>query len=71
MAPTDNTEEHHPLSSAELEAIRDLIERDKRATWLWTSLRVWALWLAAILGGWAIGWEALGRLIKTLAGKGE
>ncbi len=64
-----DTEEVQQLSRSELLAVRDLLDRDKRATWLWSSMRVWALWIAAVIGGWAIGWEALGKLLRALIGK--
>lgn len=63
------TEDEQPLTSAELRSMRDIIERDRRAQWLWSSLRVWAIWVASILGAWIIGWESLAKVVKTLAGK--
>jgi hypothetical protein len=67
----DDDETERPLTRKELAALRDLLDRDRRATWLWSSARVWALWLAAVLGAWVIGWESLGKLVRTLAGKAE
>jgi len=62
-------EQPAPLSRRELAAIRDLLDRDRRAAWLWSSLRVWALWIAAVLGAWVLGWESLGKLVRTLVSK--
>lgn len=37
-----------PLTEEEIAQFRDLLEKDKRVTWIWTTLRVWAGWIAAI-----------------------
>lgn len=70
MEQISEEEDLRPLSRKEIASVRDLLDRDRRARWLWASLRVWALWIAAVLGAWVVGWESLGRLVRTLAGKG-
>lgn len=66
----DDEEEFERLSEKEVYELRDLLERDKRARWLWASLRTWAIWIAAVLGGITLGWEALGKLLRAAVGKG-
>lgn len=51
----------------EVARLRDLLESRKRKEWLWDTMKVWATWIAAILVGITMSWEALKRLAKTLA----
>lgn len=37
-----------PLTEEEIAQFRELLEKDKRVTWIWTTFRVWAGWIAAI-----------------------
>jgi hypothetical protein len=61
--------DERPLSAAEINAVRELLDNDKRARWLWASLRVWAIWVASFLGAWIIGWESLSKVVKMMAGR--
>lgn len=56
-----------PLSDAELEYLRTIIEKDKRWKWLAVVLRNTAAYLAAVIGGAFLLWESLGKLVKALA----
>jgi hypothetical protein len=51
----------------EVARLRDLLESKKRKEWLWDTMKVWATWVAAILVGITMSWEALKRLAKALA----
>lgn len=57
------------LSEEEIKEIRRIIENDKRARWLWASMRNIAVWIVAVIGGVSIAYESLGNAIKHLAGK--
>lgn len=50
----------------EVTKLRELLESKKRKDWLWDTLKVWATWVAAILVGITMSWEALKRLAKAL-----
>lgn len=65
----DQDDDDHPLSRREIALLREIIDRDRRAAWLWASARVWALWIAAVIGAWTLGWDALTRLVRHLSGK--
>lgn len=54
------------LSQAELDAIRLLLEQDRRTRWLWTTARTWALWVTAVVAGLTIGLDALKTVLKRL-----
>ncbi len=57
------------LTQTELKALRSIIESDKRVKWLWSTLRLWALWITAVVAGVTIGWETLGKIVKALIGR--
>ncbi len=50
----------------EVARLRDLLESKKRKEWLWDTMKVWATWVAAILVGITMSWEALKKLVKVL-----
>jgi len=53
-------EKHEPpLTDDELKAIRETIEQDKRAKWLWASIRLWCTWIAAASGFAILIFEAI------------
>lgn len=54
------------LSAPELVAVRELLEADRRWAWIATSLKTWALWIAALVAGATVGVETLKTIIKTL-----
>ena len=58
-----------PLSDDELQEIRRLIEHDKRAKWLWASVRNVAVWVVAVIGGISLAYQSLADAIKHLAGR--
>lgn len=57
------------LTDEEVQELRELLEREKRVTWLWSTARTWAVWIAAVVGGVTIGWDTLSKIIRSL-GKG-
>ncbi len=58
-----------PLSDEEIEKLRELLIREARVTWLWSTARTWAVWIAAVVGGVTIGWDTLTKIVRSL-GKG-
>jgi hypothetical protein len=65
MSPADAS---RPLSEEELIALRDMLEKERRTVWFWSTLRVWAGWAAGIIGAYfaakAIFIDAMSRLGK-------
>lgn len=57
------------LSEEELRAIRDIIQSEQRAKWLWSSIRVWSIWIAGILTALSMGWETVVAVIKAAVNK--
>ena len=39
------------LTPIERKAIRRLLRQDDRARWLWSTARVWSMWITAVVGG--------------------
>jgi hypothetical protein len=64
-----NRQNKTALTDEEVQALRDLLERDRRVTWLWSTARTWAVWIAAVVGGVTIGWDTLAKIVRSL-GKG-
>ena len=54
------------LSTKELDELRALLDADRKAKWLWASVRTWALWVTAVVAGFTIGVDALKALLKRL-----
>lgn len=57
-----------PLTDAELVELRELLESDRRAKWLWSTLRTWSLWLGGVIGAITLTWDSLARVVKSMAG---
>ena len=58
--------ESRTLTPDELDAVRQLIMADKRAVWLWSAIKVWATWIAAVIVGVTMGWDALKKIVMAL-----
>jgi hypothetical protein len=43
----DDDDDSRPLTPAERRKFRDLMRREERVAWFWSSARVWAAWAAA------------------------
>lgn len=54
------------LSEADMTAIRELLEADRRTRWLWSTARAWAVWIAAVVAGYTVGLDALKAILKRL-----
>lgn len=67
QAPPPNNEP--PLTDAELKEVRELLESDRRAKWLWSTLRTWSLWLGGVFGAITLTWDSLARVVKSMAGQ--
>lgn len=61
-------DEQPPLTADEIRALRNLLEAEKRMTWLRSNLRVWATYISAgILTGFAL-WKAVTEYISIKIG---
>lgn len=58
-----------PLSDEELKAMREMIKQDERARWVWSSIRLWSMWLAATVGGLTLTYDTIIRAIRSAVGK--
>lgn len=45
------------------EKVKKLIREDEHRAWLKTTLKTWAVWITAIIGGVTIGWDTLKRIL--------
>lgn len=57
------------LTDDELREVRDIIQADKRAKWLWASIRTGGVWMAAVLGGATLFWDSVVRIAKAMVDK--
>lgn len=55
-----------PLTDEELHRLRQLLQADDRAVWLWSAIKVWSTWIAAVIVAVTLGWDALKRFVVTL-----
>lgn len=57
-----------PFSDEELAELRLMLEEDRRAKWVWATLRVWAGWglglVAAYIAAKALFTDTLSKLMK-------
>jgi len=53
-----------PLTDEELDALRNIIEADRRRVWLMSNIRSAASWIVVVLGGIALSWDSFVKLIK-------
>lgn len=73
------SDEQPQLSKEEIEALKEIAkiapelkeiaENDRRAKWLWSSIRVWSVWIAAVITGLSLTWETIVNIIRAAIGK--
>lgn len=61
--------ERSELSDEEIAALRQMLKQDDRVLWFWSTVKTWAVWVAAVIAGVTIGWDALGRIVQLLSRK--
>ena len=62
------TDEEEPqLSPSERRELRQMMERDRRAKWLASTIRVWALWITAVLAALGFGFDAIKKVDARFA----
>lgn len=54
------------FTAEEVKELRAIIELRKRLAWVTSSLKTWAVWVAAIVAGYTVLGETLSRAVKTL-----
>ena len=57
-----------PLSDAEVEAIRKVLEQEARRAWLFGSIRSAASWIVITLGAIVLGYDSVVKAIKSMLG---
>ena len=55
-------------SEEEARRLRDLIKADDRATWLWSTMKVWAAWITGVVVSLTVGLDFLRRVIGGIKG---
>ena len=65
-----NPKQEDPLTPEELKQLRAMLTSEQRVKWLWATIRIWAVWLGAVGLGFAVGWDALVRIVKLASGTG-
>ncbi len=58
-------EREPPLTEQERRDLRRMLEQDRRASWAWSTIRVWSTWIVAIVAALTVGWDFLRRLAKA------
>ena len=69
------------FSDSERDALRELAEKRadvlatvedrKHRQWLGELLKRWAMWIAAVVAGLGLSWDALSKIVKALADSGK
>ena len=67
--PMPENDNQQQLTAEELKALREIIEADKRAKWLWATIRNIAVWVAAVIGGISLAWDGLVTMLRHMVGK--
>lgn len=68
MPPTPD-DRPAPLTPDEIREIRAVLDQDKYVRRFWASVRTWVIAIAAVVAGISVGFDALAKVIKFLAGK--
>jgi len=58
-----------PLTAEELKDLRELMEADRRVKWLWAVIRRTVIWVGAVGGSIAVGWDVLVKIVLHSVGK--
>jgi len=66
MIDDEDDPERYPLRPDELARVRQMLMAEQRTIWLWATVRVWATWVAAVVLGATVGWDALKRIVGAL-----
>lgn len=59
-------DEDRNLTRKEVEKLRDIIGRDEKAAWFWSTVRVWAMWVTAVLVAGSLMIDFLKQAVKAL-----
>lgn len=54
------------LNAAEIVAVRELLEGNRRWKWVVSGLKTWALWITATVAGGTVGLDAIKTAVKAL-----
>lgn len=70
MSDSSNEERNRTeLTEEELKEIRAMLEEERRAKWLWSSIRIWSIWIVGVIGCITLMWDSMGRVLKAIVGK--
>lgn len=58
-------EREPPLTDSERREVRQMLEQNRRASWAWSTLRVWSTWIVALVAALTVGWDFIRRLAKA------
>lgn len=61
-------ENERGFTADEEKTLREMIKERDRAKWFWTSVRVWAMGAAAVVGAFTLMYDAIVRFIKSAGG---
>lgn len=62
-----DSDEGRPFTPLEIAEMRQMLERDKRVVWFWSTARIWATWIAAIGTAYVITKGFLADLLQGLS----
>jgi hypothetical protein len=63
------TQKPPQLTDDELIRLRALLDQDKFVRQFWSSIRTWVIAIAAVVAGISVGFEAIAKAVKFLAGR--
>lgn len=59
-------DEDRALTRREVAKLREIIGRDEKAAWFWSTVRVWAMWVTAVLVAGSLLVDFLKQAVRTL-----
>lgn len=61
--PRDHAPEP-PLNEKEIHRLREMLKKEEHVAWFWSTARIWATWIVAVLGALALIWTSLKGVVK-------
>lgn len=63
------SEDYKNLTEEEVKQIREILQNEQRAKWLWSSIRVWSIWIAGVITAISITWGTFVEIIRSVVQK--
>lgn len=58
------SDQGRPLTEEENAAVRQLLDKDRRVAWFWSTTRVFAGWVAAVVAAYFAGKQIISEFLR-------